>query len=115
MTFTALGPNSYGEMDFQCELLAEGFSGLVSGSSMYRNSLSEYFISLAADWRGWAGEKSWMNDGVEIRLDATADRLGHIKLGVTLSTYNETRLYATIMIDCGLLDQIAADLKRIIG
>ena len=113
--FTAFSSNPCDEAEFQCELCADGFSGRVSGSCMYRNSLSDYFASLAAEWSGWPDEKSWMNDGVEVRLDATTDKLGHVALKVTLRTYNETCLSAVILIEAGMLDQIAADMKDIIG
>jgi hypothetical protein len=42
--------------------------------------LAEMFAGMAADWRGWPGEKSWSSLEGELHLTASADRTGHVTL-----------------------------------
>ena len=46
--------------------------------------LGEFFLGLAADWRGWQGERRW--GGGPLILSATHDGLGHIAINVQLAT-----------------------------
>jgi hypothetical protein len=46
--------------------------------------IAEMFAEMAANWRGWAGAKSWSSLEGELHLSAAADRTGHITLTVEL-------------------------------
>lgn len=76
--------------------------------------LALFFASIAADWRGWDGEKNWAALESDFSLRATSDRLGHIRLEVNLRNHgpeDDWRVFAPIFLDAGSLDRIAADAK----
>ncbi len=56
-----------------------------------------------------------MSDGDEVRLDASADGLGHAALMAALRTYGGTHLTARILIEARALSQIADDVERLLG
>jgi Family of unknown function (DUF6228) len=47
-------------------------------------TLSGFVTSLAADWTGWAGVRSWQSMERELTIDARHDRRGYVSLGVML-------------------------------
>lgn len=72
------------------------------------------FASMAQEWRGWKGEKSWCSLEGEFELHATSDRLGHITLRVVLTNVNTGpaepwRLEATLLTEAGLLQGLAGE------
>jgi hypothetical protein len=78
------------------------------------------FASMAEEWRGWEGEKSWCSIEGEFELHATSDSLGHVALRVVLTNANEGpsepwRVESTVMIEAGRLEGLrseVADLFR---
>jgi hypothetical protein len=42
--------------------------------------LADLFRSLAQDWKGWEGERTWESIEGEFGVSASSDRLGHIRL-----------------------------------
>jgi len=50
-------------------------------ASAFRD-LADYFGSLAADWKGWSGERTWRSLEGELALTAWHD--GHVRLQVEL-------------------------------
>lgn len=48
--------------------------------------LPKYFGGLAANWRGWRGEREWESLEGGVRLIATHDRLGTVSLTAELRT-----------------------------
>jgi hypothetical protein len=77
--------------------------------------LGEFFASLAQEWRGWEGARSW---GVTpITLSATHDGLGHITLAVHLKTnvFREPSwsAAATVVVEAGRLDRLAREASRL--
>ena len=71
--------------------------------------IGDFFLGLAADWRGWPGERTW--GGGPLTLSAAHDGLGHITIDVDLITnvYYEPdwEARATIQLEAGRLDQPA--------
>ncbi|WP_125811577.1 DUF6228 family protein [Actinoplanes sp. ATCC 53533] len=47
-------------------------------------TLSGFMESLAADWQGWDGIRTWQSLGRELTIDARHDGRGQVSLGVTL-------------------------------
>ncbi|WP_410819960.1 DUF6228 family protein [Micromonospora sp. 050-3] len=47
-------------------------------------TLSGFVESLAADWEGWSGTRTWTSLERELVIDARHDGRGHVSLGVTL-------------------------------
>ena len=77
--------------------------------------LVDLFESIARDWKGWDGERHWSAIESDLEIDATSDRLGHIKLQIKIRSNdpeNDWRAIAPIFLDSGTLDNIAGDIKR---
>jgi hypothetical protein len=66
-----LGFSARGELDL--EEWGGGAAGFIT-----------YLDSLAADWRGWAGERDWEDDQGNLRLSATHNGIGYVFLEVSL-------------------------------
>jgi hypothetical protein len=47
-------------------------------------TLSGFVESLAVDWQGWDGVRTWQSLGCELAIDARHDGRGRVSLGVTL-------------------------------
>jgi hypothetical protein len=47
-------------------------------------NLAEFFAELAADWRGWAGERRWRALGGEMAIEASHDGRAHVLIAVTI-------------------------------
>jgi hypothetical protein len=77
--------------------------------------IGDFFLGLAADWRGWTGERTW--GGGPLTLCATHDGLGHVTLDVRLVTnvYYEPdwEARADIQLEAGRLDQVACDAAQL--
>ena len=48
------------------------------------DSLPQFLTGLAADWRGWEGERTWKSLESDVELTATHDGRGTVALVVTL-------------------------------
>jgi hypothetical protein len=78
-------------------------------------SLAEYFGEIAASWRGWEGDRSWVSLEGELRLAAVHDKLGTITLTAELRSnqyYSPGegyiwRVRGLLLLDAGALDALA--------
>jgi hypothetical protein len=82
--------------------------------------IGEFFLTLAADWRGWPGERKWGKS--PLALAATHDGLGHVAINVHVAPnvhYEPTwEARATIQLEAGRLDHVArqaAELPRLVA
>ena len=85
-------------------------------SSFMAPSLSEYFRDIAEHWRGWKGEKRWATLEEEFSLTATADNLGHVRLGYLLrSPYTGFHwgLNGALELEAGQLDALASEVQLV--
>lgn len=77
--------------------------------------LAEFFRDLAANWRGWVGEKKYESLEEELLLKATSDSLGHTELEVWLTSgpppFHWT-LRAALLIEAGQLESIAKQVEE---
>jgi Family of unknown function (DUF6228) len=77
--------------------------------------LPDFFSSLAKDWRGWKGERSWATLEEEFKLTATCDALGHIYLKFFLRpayTGLHWELNGILEVEAGQLESIAEDVGK---
>jgi hypothetical protein len=74
------------------------------------DGLEQFFEDLAANWRGWDGEKKWTSLEGELSLVCTSDSLGHIAIEVTL--YDGWSVRDVFYVDAGQLEQIVSDIKK---
>jgi hypothetical protein len=82
-------------------------------------TLSEFMESLAADWQGWYGIRTWQSLGGELTIDARHDRRGYVSLGMTLRAPGRDRddtawsARAVFVLEAGEeMSRLAADLTH---
>ena len=80
--------------------------------------LAEYFEGLAADWRGWSGERRWESLEGDVRLLAVHDGRGTITLRAGLQTeafaQHRWTASAELLLDAGGLDGLARQARRLL-
>lgn len=80
--------------------------------------LVQLFECIAANWKGWDGEKKWSSIESDLMLTATSDNLGHITLEVAIFKNhpdNDWNISAPVHLDAGSLDKIAKDVATFFG
>jgi hypothetical protein len=75
--------------------------------------LAEYFGELAADWRGWSGERRWESLEGDVELVAVHDGRGTITLRAGLRMFAQHRwtVSAELLLDAGGLDRLAREAR----
>jgi hypothetical protein len=72
--------------------------------------LVQLFESIAGDWKGWQGERSWESIEHDLRLAITSSSTGRITILVTLRDYHEEQDWEftiPIFTEAGQLESIA--------
>jgi hypothetical protein len=87
----ALGPphDPYGDgyiRSFTVELTDDGLSATTSATNAAHDltELSAFLQTLADDWRGWGGTRTWQSMEGELRLDASHDGKRLVTLRITV-------------------------------
>jgi hypothetical protein len=100
---------------------------LVASTRIYMYSpggpgIAEYFEGLAADWRGWDGERVWNSIEGEFRHEARHNRVGYVALIVRLRKFawshnegGDWEAAATIAIEPGHLAEIAGAVAALLA
>jgi hypothetical protein len=81
-------------------------------SSYFATDLGVFFGDLAANWRGWKGERRWGSLEEEFWLSALSDSTGHITLRCFLRapyTGFHWEVNGALELEAGQLDSLAAD------
>ena len=74
------------------------------------------FNEMAAEWRGWKGQKTWSDLESRVSLSASADSTGHVTLTVELKGQDyDSGLKVNMMFEVGQLDGMAASMKALLG
>ena len=84
-------------------------------NSKFIQSPVELFNNLAKNWRGWAGEKTWVALEGELELSATSDSLGHVTIRVKLRPAAEAgswRIASLVHLEAGQLDFVAGQVAK---
>ncbi len=116
------------------ELLLSGYDGdfitvtlntydksFVATKRIYLHSkgpeLVRLFDDMAAEMGGWQGRKEFRSTGDDLRMEATADRMGHIQLRTTVSNDvpppdDQWQVSVSIWLEAGGMDFLARRMKR---
>jgi hypothetical protein len=87
----------------------------------FRFSWLPFFKDVAADWKGWRGEKRWESLEGDVSLVATHDGGGHVDLIVELRPQTAPghrgieqiwKLEGVLQLEAGQLDQLVRDVAR---
>jgi hypothetical protein len=77
--------------------------------------LPRFFQSLANSWRGWEGEKKWASLEEELKLSASIDHTGHVKLRIQLKSGHyayDWRLETAVQLEAGQLEALAQEMTQ---
>jgi hypothetical protein len=83
-----LGP--YGRGSFRAEVRRDRLHATADiVSRVHRghqsDGLADFFAGLAADWKGWTGQREWSSFEHDLKLSAQSPRGGGVHLGVHLN------------------------------
>jgi hypothetical protein len=99
---------------FLIEVKAYDVRAEARASTYMAEDLGKFFQSIADDWKGWKGSKSWSTLESELELAATSDSLGHVRLEFVLrKPHNgfQWELRGALELEAGQLDRIAQDVR----
>jgi hypothetical protein len=111
-----LGPpeGKGGEGSFPVQLTGPAMRASVDAYEHGYHIVPRFFEELAEHWRGWEGEKAYESVEAHLAIRATADRLGHVYLRVTVRNIDASadwRAEATLLVEAGQLEQLAASAR----
>lgn len=81
----------------------------------YGISPLEFFSSIASDWKGWSGEKSWGSIEGEFDLTAESDRTGHIIIRARIFEGHSppsSQLETTLIFEAGQCENMAIEAAK---
>jgi hypothetical protein len=96
------------------ELTCGALRGSVRFYDLRIDGVRQFFEGLAADWRGWEGERTWASLEGDIELAASHNKLGRVTVVVRLrneqwSGVSRWSAAADLVVDAGALDRIARE------
>jgi hypothetical protein len=62
------------EISFDVSVQTPWFSGIASSSTFMALPLADLFREMAAEWMGWAEEKTWSDLESNVKIVATSDK-----------------------------------------
>ncbi len=101
---------------FTAAVASSHFSARVKTSSFPIGPPSVLFDEMEREWRGWERAKTWATLEDELRLTATADRMGHIQLVAEMRNYTAPAnwwLAATLHLEAGRLEYLAREINNL--
>jgi len=102
------------EITFTASYSDGQFSGQVTSSDYIVGGPVALFEGMAADWRGWEGERKWSDLESSLVLRATTDSVGHIRIRVEMDRHHPPgRLVGEVMVEAGQLIGIAKKLGEL--
>ncbi|MGI9323863.1 MAG: DUF6228 family protein [Pseudomonadales bacterium] len=102
------------ESKFEISCAQSGFSGKRIVSSYVVGTPDSLFKDMAANWKGWPGEKTWHDLERVAVLACSMDSTGHAWLKVTLTDHDkEARLETKLMFEAGELDALSTKVSKL--
>jgi hypothetical protein len=109
--FVCEGADSMSD-SFLVEVKAYDLRAEARASTFMAADLGQFFTSLANDWRGWQGERTWATLEGEFELTATSDPLGHVRLAYFIRpphTGFNWELRGVLELEAGQLESLSLD------
>lgn len=114
LTF-AVTSRSSEETSFDVLVKTPWFSGKAPASTYFSGSPAMLFREMASEWKGWEKPKTWADLEDRVRLSATSDSTGHIRVAVELRGADyESGLKATLVYEAGQLERMASDVASLL-
>ena len=76
------------------------------------STLADILTSLAIDWKGFEGERSWVSGDETFRVICTHDHVRSIRVMVSLRHHGDWEIELPIRLDLGRLDDLKNEVER---
>jgi hypothetical protein len=97
-------------------LLSEGLSVELTfaEAGWEPQSLADFLDGIAANWRGWPGERTWQSAEAELRLTLRHDKTNTVLVRVELeqAAPPRWRCEAELEVDPGVFGELARDVRQ---
>ena len=104
------------EVEFEVSVQTPWFTGRAPCSTFMNGSPSAMFRSMANEWQGWKGSKSWKDLEDRVSLSGTSDSTGHVSLAIDLVGQDyETKLRVVLEYEAGQLEAMASSVAGLLG
>lgn len=104
------------EVEFEVSVQTPWFTGRAPSSTFMNGSPSAMFRSMAEEWRGWTGSKTWKDLEDRVSLSGATDSTGHVSITVDLAGQDyETKLRAVLEYEAGQLEEMASAVAELLG
>ena len=116
LKFSEPKPPSLSHVVEYCRVTLKDRDIVASSARIYDVAgLATLFDDMAADWRGWEGEKEWSAVDNDFALSCTSDAQGAVAMRATLNgPYHEGEwcVQAIIYIEADQLEELAAEVGQ---
>jgi len=113
------GLTGYDGCHFDASLVSIPLSASVRVYDIQPQNWSAFFQDLAANWKGWSGEKRMESLEGHLAVSATSDSLGHVSLRVRLRDIipgtADWCAEGTLVVEAGQLQRLADDARKFFG
>ncbi len=77
-------------------------------------SLANFLDEVAADWRGWTGDRTWQSAAAEVRLSLRHDKTNTVLVRVELEDGAPPRWHceAELDVDPGVFEKLARNVRQ---
>ncbi len=100
------------ETVFLATVSAGSFSGKIEATTFVSGPPTLFFDEMAANWKGWKGEKSWQSIDGSLTLKATSDSTGHVQLSIAMERFLD-HLSVTLHLVAGQLEAISRQVREV--
>jgi len=109
------GLTGYDGCTFVARIVSTPLNAAVNVYDIRPDGWAAFFADIASNWRGWDGAKAHESLEGHLKLVATSDASGHIRLNITLRGVeigDEWRAETSINFEAGQLDHLAGKVEK---
>lgn len=101
------------EVRFTVSVDTDWASASREASTYMAGSPAVLFKEMAHSWKGWQGEKSWTDLEDRVRLSATSDSLGHVRMEVHFRSPDyEDEACLSVVFEAGQLQRMSEEIDE---
>ena len=111
-------PDQVGGFSYRADLCSGVVNASVEVYDLEPSTLVRFMESVARDWRGWVGKKTWKSLEGHIGLECECDSLGHVFIPVRLRDgfgVQDWLAEGTLFVEAGQLSALANACQRVFG
>jgi primase-polymerase (primpol)-like protein len=103
------------DTSFDVTVKTPWFVGRAEASTHVSGSPAKLFREMANEWKGWKNPKTWADLEDRVKLSASSDSTGHVRITVELRGPDyDSALKAIIVYEAGQLDRMATEIAELL-